>query len=213
MPDPATFARVIACTRCTTDTDRHLDRCARNVPQPGFIGSNYSATGVLLVGQNPAQAKTLAERDEPYMAALRRLGAEPTSESLAAYEATVRDYVEEWPITQAYFPLVECGLTIDDIAYCNLVRCRTTRDAAPGPRLVGSCVATHFELWLERLAPRIVVFIGKWAAERGAAACERRGIPYTWVTRQRSLPGQDRARNRAEVAARVKEALTFRRAH
>lgn len=200
------FARVIACTRCTKATDRTLARDEADVPQPGFVGANYGTHRVLLVGQNPAQPKTSRERDEPYMDALRQLGRIPTDAALVHYTATVRAYVEHWPITRAYFPLERCGLTVDDIAYCNLVRCRTDDDAAPGPRLVGACVATHFDDWLTRLAPRVVVFIGKWAADRGAASCVRGDIPFTWVSRQRSLPAEARERWIIEAVAVVRSA-------
>ncbi len=170
MLDAADFAKVVGCTQCTRTTDAALSRSDADVPQPGFIGANYHTHRVLLVGQNPAQPKTSRERDEPYMDALRQLGRAPTDEALAHYTATVRAYVEHWPITRSYFPLERCGLTVDDIAYCAWW-CRTEGDAAPGPRLVGTCVATHFEEWLSRLTPRVVVFIGMWAADRGAPAC------------------------------------------
>jgi len=128
---------------------------------------------VLLVGQNPAQPKTSAARDQPYMEARRALGHESKLEALARFDATVRSYVKHWPIMQGHFPLEECRLALDDIAFCNVVRYRTDRDTPPGPRVFGACVATHFDHWLTRLAPRVVSFIGRRAADRGIASCTR----------------------------------------
>jgi len=187
--------------------DPNLARTKTNVPQPGFVGKNYAAHRILLVGQNPAESKQRLEvRDAPYMEALRQLGRTPTPETLTQFQDVVRAYAEDWPITRAYFPLQRCGLTLDDIAYCNLVRCRTTSDAAPGPRLVGACVSTHFDQWLMRLAPRLVVFIGRWAADRGAAACARQKLEFVWLSRQRNLPTEARETGIAAVVDAVRRA-------
>lgn len=205
------FAEVIRCDRCTTATDRNLARTATNVPQPGFIGTNYAARRIMLVGQNPGESRErLKDRDEPYMEALRQLGQTPSPETLNHFQDVVRAYAEHWPITRAHFPLQQCGLSLDDIAYCNVVRCRTTRDAAPGPRLVGACVSTHFEQWLDLLKPRLVVFIGRWAADRGAAACARHDdIEYVWLSRQRNLAREDRVNGIAAVVDAVRRAAAI----
>lgn len=208
--DADDFARVIRCTLCTTATDAALARTERDVPQPGFVGVNYAAHRVLLVGQNPGQPKTSRLRDEPYMEALRELGRTPSPATHAHYATTVRAYAEHWPITRAHFPLARCGLTLDDIAYCNIVRCRTVADAAPGPRVMGTCVVTHFEHWLGRLAPRLVVFIGRWAADRGAAACVRNDIEFVWLSRQRNLPTEAREAGIADVVGAVRRAAGIR---
>ena len=141
------------------------------------------------------------------MQAVRQLGDAPSAESLAHFRTVVRAYAEDWPITRAHFPLQQCGLTLDDIAYCNVVRCRTKKDAAPGPRLVGACVSTHFERWLDLLEPQLVVFIGRWAADRGAAACARRDIEFLWLSRQRNLQREDRLDGITAVVNAVQRAV------
>jgi len=54
------FAQVIGCKLCSNANDPNLLRdCGENVPQPGYIGSVYDSTGLLLVGQNPGLTRSL----------------------------------------------------------------------------------------------------------------------------------------------------------
>lgn len=202
------FARVIACDRCSTVTDRRLlrDDC-ENVPQPGYVGRNYPAARVLLVGQNPGTPKTLADQDRPYTAALRALRDDPVPERYSELSSILQGFIPKWPVHGNYFPLAECGLSLDDIAYCNVVRCRTSGDAAPGQATVNRCVATHFTGWVEFLAPRVVVFVGKWAHERASGIVEGLGIPCAFMNRQRSLSSAARVENRNEVVQLVQSAM------
>jgi uracil-DNA glycosylase len=202
------FARVIACTRCTCSTDRNLLRDeSENVPQPGYIGENYKNTRVLLVGQNPGTPKSLAAKDLSYTAALRSLRDAPTSESYEHLEAVLASFIPQWPVHGNYFPLRECGLTLNDIAYCNAVRCRTRDDRAPNKLLTSTCISHHFIRWLELLQPRVVVFIGKWAAQQGGAYVAAAGIPYAYMNRQRSLSSNERTENRESVVQLVRGAV------
>jgi hypothetical protein len=199
------FARVIACTRCTSSTDRNLLRdSAENVPQPGYIGANYEKSRVLLVGQNPGTPKTLTAQDLPYTVALRSLRDEPSAERYEKLSAVLEHFIPQWPVHGNYFPLNESGLTLSDIAYCNVVRCRTAADRAPGKYLTDTCLTQHFNRWLRLLQPRVVIFIGKWAWERGATQVVASGVPCAFINRQRSLSSDDRTANREAVAKLVR---------
>lgn len=199
------FARVIRCGRCNGATDRHLLRDGHeNLPQPGYVGLNYEMHRVLLVGQNPGTPKSLGNRDQPYMAALRSLGDNPTEVHYKKLATVLTGLIPQWPIHGNYFPLPDCGLTLDDIAYCNIVRCRTTNDHPPGQALTSACVSEHFSRWLQILQPRVVIFIGRWAYERGIAVVAAAGIPHTFMNRQRSLASAERTANRAAVVALVR---------
>lgn len=203
------FVDVLACDRCSHAGSRKLLRDdLENVPQPGFIGDLYWSTRVLLVGQNPSQPnQQLQANDRNYTAALRRVR---DAQDLASYDQlykTTRKFVPSWPVHGSYFPLSETGLTLDQIAYCNLVRCRTVDNAAPGSRLIDQCVNSHFRTALDLLEPKAVVFIGKWAYDRGYPELLKRGVPSRYMNRQRSLSSLERKRNRAEVADFVREAL------
>lgn len=198
------FARVIGCTRCSIATDGNLLRDAEeNLPQPGYVGARYDASRVLLVGQNPATPKKLADRDRTYTAALRALRKEASPDRYAHLASVLRDFIPQWPVHRHYFPLAECGLTLDDIAYLNLVRCRTAKDKAPKRALVAQCNAEHFNRWVRALAPRVVVFIGKWAFDRGTSVVRALGVPHGFVNRQRNLASAKRSANRSAVVCLV----------
>ena len=207
MDIPAEFARVVTCSRCTTATSRKLLRDgANNVPQPGFIGANYLRRRVALAGQNPAVGPSrFAARDAFYTAALRDVGDTPTIENMEALNRILLEFIPAWPVHGSYFPLEECGLQLDEIAYFNVVRCRTLGNSAPGTGLVSNCLG-HFDRWLELLAPRIVVFIGKWAHDRASHLAERRGIPVAFMNRERSLSQEERYANRKSVVEAVRAA-------
>lgn len=201
----AEFARVIQCKACTNDSYAKLLRDSeQNVPQPGYIGPKYWESRVLLVGQNPGTPKSLADADLLYTAALRQLRDAPTEPNYQALEMKLKEFIPQWPVHGNYFPLAEAGLTLDDIAYFNVVRCRTVADAAPGVNLVRNCLSHHFTRWLDELAPRAVVFIGKWAADQAAYVVESRSIPYMFMNRCRSLSSEERAENRLSVVRFVR---------
>lgn len=200
------FAKVIACTRCTASTCPNLLRDANeNVPQPGYVGSAYSKARVLLVGQNPGTPKSRELQDRPYTAALRALRDEPTLNRYAELSAVLRDFIARWPVTNNYFPLNECGLALEDIAYCNVIRCRTDLDKKPNGKLADACVSEHFTHWLRCLAPKVVIFIGKWAWEHGQHEVSKFGIPSAYMNRQRSLSSQERVENRDQVVTLVRK--------
>jgi uracil-DNA glycosylase len=97
--------------------------------------------------------------------------------------------------------LEESGLTLEEIAYCNIVRCRTIGNAQPSARMAKECASVHFARWLDLLEPRAIVFIGMWAQDIGATYALARRIPFDFMNRHRSLPSADRVENRERVAA------------
>ena len=200
------FARIINCAGCSVTIDHNLLRDSdENIPQPGYIGTNYDTTRVLLVGQNPGTPKSLAEKDRPYTAALRALRDEPTPTRYLRLTEVLDKFIPEWPVHGKYFPLSECGLSLQDIAYCNIVRCRTRGDKAPNIKMTEKCANNHFSRWLRILSPRVVVFIGKWASARGASTISATNIPHTFINRQRSLSTAERVANRAAVVSLVRQ--------
>jgi hypothetical protein len=111
-----------------------------NIPQPGYVGIRYWTKRVLLVGQNPAvPPEPLAAEDRPYTNALRTVRNAPTPESYDQLHSILRDFIPRWPVHGSYFPLTECGLDLDEIAYCNLVRCRTVSNRTPPAQVATAC--------------------------------------------------------------------------
>jgi hypothetical protein len=200
------FARVVSCTRCDKITCKKILRDTQeNVPQPGFVGTRFSETRILLAGQNPGFPNVrLVAEDRKYTAALRRLRDQTSIESFDQLQVVLQKFVPSWPVHGNYFPLRESGLVLDEIAYCNIVRCRTEGNAPPSLRMASECSENHFTRWLDLLKPRAIVFIGKWAHDRGSRfACERR-IPCDFMNRERSLSSTNRLENRQRVAAFVR---------
>ena len=199
------FARVISCKRCTLATDPNLLRDdGENVPQPGYIGPHYKTSRVLLIGRNPGTTKTLQAQDRQYTAALRALRDDPTPERYKKLTSILKDFIPQWQIHK-YFPLEDSGLALEDVAYCNIVRCRTTGDSGPGELLAQQCIHEHFKRWLTLLAPKIVVFVNKAAWSHGYSFVEAKGIPCPFMNGKRSLSHTDRTANREAVAALIRQ--------
>jgi hypothetical protein len=146
----------------------------------------------------------MSQLDVAYTAALRALRDDPAGTTYVALSEHLRSYVQQWPVHNAYFPLAECGLTLDQIAYFNVVRCRTKGDAAPGAKMTAACIREYFDRWILMLQPRVVIFIGKWAAKMAGTVLDAHGIPHSFINRLRNFDCAAREANRAEVAALVR---------
>ena len=200
------FSRVIGCSHCV---DHGFDKVLRdtdfNLPWPGYIGSNYQTTRVLLVGQNPGVSPDrFNEQDRKMAEALLRLAQTGSVEAWDALNCIHETIIPTWPVCR-HFPLVESGLALRDIAYTNAVRCRTERNTAPLRRVVAACTSSHLAGWLDWLEPRLVVCIGKWAHDAIAPLVRARGISSTFVNRRRDLSSKLREENREAVAALVRQ--------
>jgi len=204
----ASFSEVVSCTVCDTFTSSMLLRDDKeNIPQPGFIGVNYGKSRILLVGQNPGVAPdSRRERDKVYIQSLRSLASKRDSQAYQDFYDVVIDFVPEWPVNRNYFPLEECGLSLKDIAYCNVVRCRTLKNATPSKTLVGNCTKNHFLRFVKAIDPKVVIFIGKWAHDNAAHLLPK-GIISSFMNRMRSLSNVERQQNRAEVVGMVKSEM------
>lgn len=199
------FANIVSCERCTVATSPKLLRDSlENVPQPGFVGSNYPKKRVVLAGQNPGICPPrFTERDAVYTAALRAVRDECNADNMKKLNSVLAQFVPEWPVHGNYFPLVDCGLTLNDIAYFNVVRCRTQKNSAPGKLVINNCLH-HFKHWLDVLQPKVVVFIGKWAFDKAGHFPNQLGIPCDFMNRERSLSSAEREENRKRIVAMVR---------
>ena len=203
------FAEVIRCDHCARQGFPKLLRDDEfDLPQPGYVGSNYANTRVLLVSQNPGVSPDrFNAQDKDYAAALIAVRDNPTAAAYNDLKAVLDRIIPTWPYFKNYFPLAECGLGLDDIAFFDTVRCRTVGNATPGRRLARACIGNHFARWLDWLQPRVVVFTVKWAHDNTAHLLNHRGIPNGFINRRRSLSNIERQANRAEVAALVRGVL------
>jgi hypothetical protein len=208
IPTPYEFAKIVSCERCTVETSPRLLRdTLENVPQPGFIGANYKKKRIVLAGQNPGLCPTrFANHDAVYTAALRAVRDNPNAETMTELNRVLINFVPEWPVHGNYFPLEECGLDLNDIAYFNVVRCRTQNNSAPGQYVINNCLQ-HFEHWVDVLKPQVVIFIGKWAFDRAGHITKQLGIPSEFMNRQRNLNAAERLNNRNRVVDLVRNII------
>lgn len=202
------FASVINCRACSIC--QTISRGMMDLPQPGHIGMRYR--GILLVGRNPCVDPTgrWKAQDSIYFKNMSELGQRPDESAYSRLEGFLVEYIKTWPICTRYFPLKECGLELDDIAYVNLVRCRTVGDKTPQKKMTANCINNHFLPWVEKLKPNIIVFVGKWAADRVKNIEIIKNIDCCVINRKRSLNGAQRAINRSEIVNKVRSILCKR---
>jgi len=197
---PEEFASIVACNACSPARSPKLKRDdSNNVPQPGYIGRRYSERRVLLIGQNPADTDRFTSEDERYTNALGRIRDDPNDRHYDEVQRLLDAFIPRWPVSENYFPLKECKLSLAEIAYFNVVRCRTRGNATPDTRMSQNCVQRHLARWLDLLEPKVVVFIGKWAADQAGHEISARSIPWAFMNRQRSLSKEARIENRNAV--------------
>jgi hypothetical protein len=199
------FCKVIKCERCNPLTDINLLRDKQeNIPQPGYIGKNYEKNKLLLIGQNPGICPpSMKARDTVYMKALSDLGFNPTILHYEELYKTLQSFVPEWPVHRNYFPLEGCGLGLEDIAYCNIVRCRTSNNRRPSKSLTQNCINEHLIKTIDLIDPKVIVFIGKWSYVQLNLLLKNRSIKLACMNRDRSLSAYKRDTNRMEVIETV----------
>jgi len=202
------FSEVVKCDLCTelccpkVVRDNNL-----NIPQPGYIGENYTSARVLLVGQNPGNTIQSTEHsDKEYMEKLKKFKASATRKEFEALRSTLSKTIPTWPVHNQYFPLFECKLSLKDIAYCNVVRCRTKNNSKPTKRQINNC-RKHFETWIIDLEPTVVVFVGKWASDTYSSYLTQHRIKNGFINRMRSLSKKQRQENRDQIVTLVKSCL------
>jgi hypothetical protein len=138
------------------------------LPQPGFVGSRYQPQGVLILGQNPgndAIGKGESAADLHQYEMLRRLrDAVDTASAVAASKALMAalgsTVMPTWLIVQNVVrPLLAAlNLTLDDIAYTNLVKFRTSGSSFASRIYDRSWVETSGQICL--LEPSVIIALG-----------------------------------------------------
>ena len=200
------FAKVVLCEECDPNQVPNLLRNETfDVPQPGYIGRDYEKKRVLLVGQNPGKSPPQRKKqDEKYAEYLKGVAQEPNEANMKILHDFLFGDIQTWDVWN-YFPLKEANLQFGDIAYLNLVRCRTNCNSPPTAGLWRVCRREHFEPWLDWLKPNVVVCIGKWSHDRVKDSLAR-GIPHDFVQRRTSSIEH---RNNLERVARLIKSCTL----
>ena len=142
------------------------------LPQPGFVGRRYKRGGIVFIGANPGGAGVpQLKSDSVQNELLRKLRGATGSACLDAFEKLMNHLrvamPEDWRIYDICVPpvLEGSGYTVDDIAFLNLVKWRTTAE-----RLTGAVVRASWEFQTQRqvaaLRPRVIVGLGRTVVGR-----------------------------------------------
>lgn len=200
------FCRIINCRDCI-GMDRILCDNQFNLPQPGYIGVNYPKRKILLIAQNPGICKSyhkLFPQAKKYADLILTFQKSPDKNSFYDLNNFLADFIPQWPIYQK-FPGSEAGIFIEDIAYINLVHCRT-KDNQPVPKQATyNCIEAHFEMVLDLLQPKVAIVLGKHPYMFIKDILDRRNIPNGYINRLRNLPSEERENNRAEIIELLKD--------
>ncbi|NLE24798.1 MAG: hypothetical protein GX625_05555 [Clostridiaceae bacterium] len=199
------FSKIINCEKCNSQTASFLLRDRqKNLPQPGYIGSKYQRTRLLLIGQNPGICPPpMIVEDTKYMRALLDLAKYPTQDNYQTLYGILLNFIPSWPVQRNHFPLQALGLGLEDIAYCNVIRCRTENNKKPNKNLTQNCIEEHLLSFIDLVDPSVIVFIGKWAHDQISPFLKSKCIPMTFMNRDRSLSREKRAANRKAVIGMV----------
>ena len=197
---------VITCEKCNLlDSPKLLRDKSENIPQPGFIGMHYEKSHVLLIGRNPGVCPiSMKSRDSVYMQALLTLEAHRNVPAYFRFHITLLKFMYDWPIYRDSFQLDEYGLDLEDIAFCNVVRCRTDKNGTPSKSLTQNCIKEHLVSFIDIIEPKVIVCIGKWVFDQLNPILSVRNITTTYINGDRSLTSAERAQNRKTVVEIVR---------
>lgn len=172
-PDlPAITAEFHAAVRYVA-TCAHRDTCLRDCgtmiperpPSPDYIGPRYA--GLVIVGANPGNGSNGAQtaNDTLMERLMRQVGEEPDAAAFHALMKFLPTSMLEWKQVVSASHRQILGFDIEEIAYINLVKCKTTSASADpfdtvGEAVTQRCWKTYTAYQLQRLRPSHV--IGLW---------------------------------------------------
>jgi hypothetical protein len=154
------------------------------IPQPGFIGENYS--GFLIVASNPGMGdrSTVAHDDEIY-GLYKKYAERPSIEAFSELNSSLTNklpLITKGTNLLSYRMLTIAGLHPSEIAYMNVVKCKSD-PGNPDPLLaVGkdaaqTCALHFLKKQTDLLRPIAVIF--GWKAVEGALT--RLGIEFLGI--------------------------------
>lgn len=156
-------------------------------PQPGFIGPNYS--GIVVIGTNPGEGTegTVAYQNRMFQRLTSFTAGHRTPEEFAALNAFLGNELTRGTLGNNLLaaPMLEAaGLSAQEIAYLNAVKCATSPGNSNPQRVVQSetlrlCIEEYLSRQLALLRPRAIVFA--WKPVRAALLSV--GIQFPGVAR------------------------------
>ena len=138
----------------------------------GYVGTNYEpGVGIVLLAVNPGGGgdayRTRTPEDEvfaPLLAEFKAADHPGVMESFERIMATFPRMVEGWNLQRILRPTLEAaGVTIEEVAFMNVVPYRTRNDRLPPVAAARTAWQRIVDPCLRILAPRAVVAMGKKA--------------------------------------------------
>ena len=139
------------------------------LPQFGYVGAKYEVKRILLLGINPGNGprKERSHGDQTAMPALHRFAVERTPESFVAAQQAYRSVCEGWAVwgRQCYELLRAGGIGMDEVAFTNALPWRTASQSAFGKAIARRAGELYARPIVDELEPKIIVAVGKKAAD------------------------------------------------
>lgn len=133
-------------------------------PQPGFIGRSYR--GLVIVGANPGTGyhRDFYQRNnKEYYALADKFSRSGNIKDYQAYLDFTANYMNYWNqhLCNAEYRSM-LGYDIEDVAYLNIVKCRTSKTGSDvfsncGQEVTAKCAHAYLLKQLEILAPKYIV--------------------------------------------------------
>ena len=200
------FKAIINCRQCSGINNILCDDNF-NLPQPGYVGKNYAQKRVLLIAQNPGDCQPghkLFDQAQTYARIIKQFSDDIDKKQFDLLNDFLAKFIPTWPLFNK-IPLNEAGITINDIAYINLIHCRTFQNKSVPVKCARNCIETHFMNTLNVLKPNVVISLGKWANDRVSNILTEANIPHSYINRLRNLSSEKREVNKKEVISLIKE--------
>ena len=138
------------------------------IPQPGFVGSEYQPGGVLFIAKNPAKGElplnTLEERHVQTLRSFKSSHSDSLPESFETLMKELVHIMSEWHMVRNYVrPIIsKAGVELESVAFLNLFKWRS--DDVTRAMFRRSWQAHTGEQY-RLLRPALVIAVGKGTAD------------------------------------------------
>jgi hypothetical protein len=150
------------------DATSSLIKADDRLPQFGYVGVNYEAKRILLLGINPGNGPRDRRNpgDQKVMPALNNFAKEKSPASFVAAQLAYREACQGWLLwgRECSELLASAGLGMDDVAFSNALPWRTKSESGFSRAIERRAAENYVNPLVTELRPRIVVAVGRKVA-------------------------------------------------